>query len=199
LEKHDIAGLIFPLDSLNNTPARILSNKFLMGDGSTIDQIELYVLMEDYTYHQLNITDSITLSEAIQLTVIQVSALSNSIIVSEAINFGKEGNFIDSIFVNEAISSVVARSLFIKESLASGYGTQSWGDSPFGGTRASLSVEDELTLVRTLAAGTGLIREEDVVVVGELLELILSSTEIIGEDAFDLRYLVSDVLTINLV
>jgi len=200
LDKHDTVGLTFPLDNLAGAPARILSNTLNMGDASNVDSIDFYVLLEDYTYHKLTLTDGVTISEAIQLSVIPLAAMTDSVEVADTLNFGFYLNLENAVNLEEAISFVIRKSVFIRDGYEDGFGTQPWGVSAWGGNPVSFLVGDELELTRILAAGTGLVRPIDGVSVEENLTLFLVDTAIIaGSDELLLSVSVSDSLTITKV
>lgn len=198
LEKHDIIGLTFPIDSLSDTPARILSNKFIMGDYNNVDQIELYVLLEDYTYHKLVISDAVSFSESLQLIVIPVVSLGDGIEFSDVIYFGFEINQSDSIDISDSLSYIIDKSLTIYDGYTLGWGLQPWGTSSWGGNAISFRLEDVLTLEKIFASGTGFVDLMDSFSLSEVLNLILVLSPLIEDnDALNLLVLFSDNLVIT--
>ncbi len=200
LDKHDIVGVTFPLDSLSNTPGRVLSNKLEMGGKSDIDQIELYVLMEDYTYHQLSLTDGVSFSEAIQLAVVPLVSLADGVEFSDAIYFGFEANLIDTVGFSESFSYNMHKTLFIREGYSGGWGEQSWGISAWGGDDTSFNIGEVLSILKIAAEGTGFINASDVFSINEQLVLQLVHRVFIADnDEFNMRVLISENLSINIV
>lgn len=200
LDKHDTIGLTFPLDNLAGAPVRILGNTFNMGDSSKVDSIDFYVLLEDYTYHKLTLTDGVTISDALQMAVIALIAINDSVEISDVINFGFHFNLENAVNIAEAISFIVRKSLFIRDGYEDGFGTQFWGVSAWGGNSVSFLVGDELELTRILAEGTGLVRSADGVSIRESLILLLVETAIIaGSDELLLSVLAEDSIIVTKV
>jgi hypothetical protein len=200
LDKHDIIGVTFPIDNLANTPGRILSNKLSMGGNTEIDQIELYVLMEDYTYHKLELTDGVQFSDAIQLAVIPLVSLADGIEFSDEIYFGFEANLANSVVFSDTFSYNIHKTLFIREGYAGGFGSQPWGSSAWGGNDKSFIISDELTVEKIAALGTGFINVTDAFSVSDQLIMTLVHRLINADnDAFNLWIEIRDNLTISLV
>ena len=200
LDKHDIVGISFPLDNLSNTPGRILSNTLSMGGNTEIDQIEFYVLMEDYTYHKLELTDGIEFSDAILLDLIPLVSSSDGVEFSDAINFGFNLNLIDSVKFSEVFSYITHKTLLIRDGYDGGWGNQMWGSSIWGGNDTSFIMSEELTLEKLAALGTGFVNESDVFVISEELTLILAARAIeTNKDEFFSQLYIGDSLTISLV
>jgi hypothetical protein len=197
LEKHDIVGVSFPLDSLVNTPGRVLSSKFNMGGNTDIDQIELYILMEDYVYYRLELTDDIEFSDAIQLAVIQLISLADGVEFSDEMYFGFKANLADLILFSESLSFTTHKNLFIRDGYEGGFGNQLWGSSAWGGKSISFNITDELTLEKIFASGTGFINAVDAFSIIDALTMILvHSVVVAGNDEIELRISIDDSLTI---
>jgi hypothetical protein len=200
LDKHDTIGMTFPLDNLSGAPARILGNTFNMGSASKVDSIDLYVLLEDYTYHKLTLTDGATVSDVIQLALVPLITGSDTVNVSDTINFVFDLNLENATNVSDTFSHIIHKSLFIRDGFQGGFGDQSWGNSLWGGNPVSTLISDELTLTRILAEGTGLVRPLSEVFVNDVLTLLLVSDVIIaGSDELVLAVAVSDTLSITKV
>jgi hypothetical protein len=197
LEKHDIIGVTFPLDNLANTPGRILSHKLHMGGGNELDQIELLVLMEDYTYHKLEVSDGISFSDAIQLAVVPLVALTDGVQFSDILNFGFDVNVSDSIIFSEALSYSIHKTLFIRDGYSGGWGDQPWGESAWGGDGVSFNIADELSVEKIAALGTGFISASDTISISDhLLLRLVHRLYVADNDEFNLRIIISDNLTI---
>jgi hypothetical protein len=200
LDKHDTVGLTFPLDNLAGAPARILGNTFKMGDSSNVDSIDFYVLLEDYTYHKLTLTDGIEISDALQMAVIPLAAITDDVEVGDTLNFGFHLNLENAVNAAEALAFIIRKSLFIRDGYEDGFGTQLWGVSAWGGNPVSFLVGDELELTRILAEGTGLMRPVDGVSIQENLTVLLVETAIIaGSDELLLSVLAGDNITVTKV
>ena len=200
LDKHDIIGLTYPLDNLAETPARILSTTFNMGSASKLDSVDFYVMLEDYTYHKLSFTDGITIADAIQMAIVPLVLIEDGIDISDSLNFGFNLNLENAVSIEDIISFITNKSLFIRDGFDDGFGTQLWGVSAWGGNPISFLVGDELELIRILAVGTGLMRPVDGVSIEDSLMMLLVGTVIIaGSDELMLTVLASDSISISKV
>ena len=156
--------------------------------------------MEDYTYHQLGLTDGVSFSEAIQLAIIPLVSVADGVEFSDEIYFGFEANLLDTVTFSETFSYNIHKTLFIRDGFEGGWGSQPWGSSEWGGPDKSFLVGDELTILKIAKEGTGFLNTSDTFSVSELLSMQLVHRAYIADnDEFNSRFIVSESLNITIV
>lgn len=224
LEKHDIVNLTWPLDSLVDSPHRVIAKNIIPGNKNNIDRVELFLLREDYTYHTVLLpADAVTmggndpsgfsvgdvigtplLTRVLNLPFAALEALKNGVgMAMDTLTYKKIMGLSNSVHLSmdDSIVVSISRKVFITDSSISGFGV-----TPFGGYfgyKIPVALIDEITVTRVSGAAVSVSLDEgDADSLGISDDITLTLVEpykVVEDDNIYLAFRLTEQITVNIV
>ena len=195
LQKHDIVGVTWPLDSLEDEPCRVIDMQVIPGNKNQLDRIELLLLREDYAYTTVDLSEGANVSDSLVVQPRKGQLLAESPTISDIVSFGLVKYLYDGVGVSHG--ELFRRDFSIKIQDSPAWGSRGWGDTPWGSNKSVL-IADTIVINGTeqeVPGAYGLKLKDFVTVYFEDV-LMLGSQPVSDRDSSQMLLAVTDTIEI---